>query len=175
MYPETSPQQIPILYFVPLLKAASKSGFDEKWLTANSRAAKFAINDPAVTKGRFTGQKAFERWAGCFEQARKSQESPDAGTLLSSLHAAVYLANTRTLAWMSVVNGDGGLPAGDKALTLLQTEVNTANELAGRIIRLFVGPVNQPCNPYQDQLDGIIDRINTIQNIEKDVLNEGLE
>ena len=169
VYPETSPQQIPIFYFDPLLQTASKYGFDEQWLTANIRAARFSIDDPAAAKGRFTGQKAFGRWAGCFEQARKSQEPPDSATLLYSLHGSVYLANTRILAWLSLTNVEMDLPAEDKAkiLALLQTEVNTANELTVRVIRLFAGPEDQPCDECRMLLDGIIEGIMNVRSTEE--------
>jgi hypothetical protein len=102
VYPGTTPQQIPIFRFDPLVRAAAKSGFDKPWLTANVPAAKSAIDKPAM-EGIYTGQKAFEHWASCFEKIRKSSETADSDTLLSSLHAAVYLANTRTLAWLSIM------------------------------------------------------------------------
>jgi len=171
-YPETSPQQIPILYFGSLLKAASRYGFDEQWLTANIPAARFAINDPAAAKGRLTGLKAFEAWASCFEQVRKSSEALDSGTLLSSLHAGTYLANTRTLTWFSINNGRHALRPEDKSpvLDLLQTEVNTANELIGHVISLFAASAEQPCDECQGMLDGIIEGISTITSSEERIL-----
>ena len=171
MYPGTTPQQIPIFRFDPLVRAAAKSGFDKPWLTANVPAAKSAIDKPAM-EGIYTGQKAFEHWASCFEKIRKSSETADSDTLLSSLHAAVYLANTRTLAWLSIANGKAGLPAEDnaKVLDLLQTEVNTANELIGRVIRLFAASAEQPCDECQGMLDGIIESISTITSIEERIV-----
>ena len=171
VYPETSPRQIPIFYFDSLLKAASKYGFDEQWLTANIPGMKSAIDMP-VPEGIYTGQKAFEHWASCFGQMRKSQAVLDSSTLLCSLHAAMYLVNTRTLTWLNLMNGRTSLSAEDKAkiLTLLQNEVNKANELAGHLIRMFAGPTNQPCEACWDQLDGIIEIISTIADIEKGVL-----
>jgi ferric-dicitrate binding protein FerR (iron transport regulator) len=163
VYPETSPRQIPIPYLDPMLKAASKYGFDEQWLTANIRAARFAIDDPAAVKGRFTGSRAFEAWATCFEKL------PDSHTLLYSIHAGAYLANTRTLAGLSPMNGNIDLPPDDKAkvLALLQTEVNTAYELGGRVMRLFVASEDQPCDECQALLDSIVERISTIRGVEK--------
>lgn len=171
VYPETLPRQIPILYFDSLLKAASKYGFDEQWLAANVPIAKSAI-DKHIPEGIYTGLKAFEHWASCIEKMRKSQAPPDSNTLLSSLHAAMYLVNTRTLIWLNLINGRTSLSAEDKAkvLILLQNEVNTANELAGRLISMFAGPANQPCEACRDLLDGIIEIINTISDIEKGVL-----
>jgi ferric-dicitrate binding protein FerR (iron transport regulator) len=170
-YPETSPRQFPIPHFDSLLKAASKYGFDEQWLTANIPGTKSMIDMP-IPEGVFTNQKAFEHWASCFEKMRKSQEPPDSKTLLCSLHAAMYIFNTRTLAWLNLTNGRTGLSAEDKAqiLTLLQNEVNTANELAGRLIYMFAGPADMPCEACRDLLDGIVENINTIARIEKGVM-----
>ncbi len=128
--------------------------------------------DPAAVKGRFTGSRAFEAWASCFEKLRKSQAPPDSLTLLYSIHAGAYLANTRTLAGLSLMNAKAGLPPEDKAkvLALLQTEVNTAYELGGRVMRLFVASEDQPCDECQALLDGIIEDIGTIMGTEKEIM-----
>lgn len=170
VYPETSPRQIPILYFDSLLKAASKYGFDEQWLTTNIPGMKSMIDMP-VPEAIYTGQKAFEHWASCFEKMRKLQAPPESSTLLCSLHVATYLVNTRTLAWLNLRSGRTNLSANDKAkvLILLQNNVNKANELAGCLIRMFAGPVNQPCEECRDLLDGIIEIINSIADIEKGI------
>jgi hypothetical protein len=171
VFPETSPQQIPILHFGSLLKAASRYGFDEQWLTANITGTK-SMTDMPTPKGIYTGRKAFEHWASCFEKMRKSQAPSDSNTLLSSLHAAMYLVNTRTLAGLNLMNGRTSLSAEDKAEVLihLQNEVNKANELAGRLIRIFAGPANQPCEACRGLLDGIIEGISIITSIEERIL-----
>lgn len=177
-YPATSPQQIPIPYLDPMLKEASKYGFDEQWLTENIRAAKSAIVSPSAPEDRFTGPKAFEQWAACIEQMRRSSEPPDAAALLYSLHASVYLANTRTVAWLSLTSGelDSAQKDNAKVLALLQTEVTTATELTGRIIRLFAGVEDQPCDECRMLLNDIIENITTITEIEKGIKeHEGLK
>jgi hypothetical protein len=170
-YPETSPQQIPIAYLGPLLKTASKYGFDEDWLTASVPAAKSAVESLAGAKGRFTGPEALEAWASHFESVRKSSGTPDSATLLYSLHASVYLANTRTLVWLSISNGKTDVSDRERAniLASLQTEVNTAAELTGRIIRLFAGVEDQPCDECQMLLNGIVENITKITEIEKGI------
>jgi hypothetical protein len=171
VYPETSPQQISIPSFDSLLKAASKYGFDERWLTVNISIVKSAIDIP-IPEGIRTGQQAFEYWASCFGKMRESQAPPDSKTLLSSLHAAMYLVNTRTLAWLYLMNGRTSLSAEDKAKILisLQNEVNMANELAGRLIRMFAEPANMPCEACRELLDGIIEIINPIADLEKGIM-----
>lgn len=115
--------------------------------------------------------RAFEAWASCFEKLRKSQTQPDSRTLLYSIHAGAYLANTRTLAGLSLMNGNASLPAEDKAkvLALLQTEVNTVYELGGRVMRLLVASEDQPCDECRGLLDGIIEDIGTIMSIERTI------
>ncbi|MEE9371168.1 MAG: FecR domain-containing protein [Sedimentisphaerales bacterium] len=178
VYPGTSLQQIPILYFDPLLKTASKYGFDKQWLMANITATKFAIDKPAAAKGRFSGLKAFEEWASCFEQVRKSPEELDSGTLLCSLHAGTYLANTRTLAWFSINDGKHLFRPEDKTvvLALLQTEVNTANKLTGKIIELLRMSQSEPCGECQGLVDKVVEDISAIMSSEKGILKyEGRE
>jgi len=178
VYPGTSPQQIPILYFDPLLKTASKYGFDKQWLMANIPATKSVIDKPVAAKGRFSGLKAFEQWTSCFEQVRKSPEELDSGTLLCSLHAGTYLANTRTLAWFSINDGKHLFRPEDKTvvLALLQTEVNTANKLTGKIIELLRTIQSKPCGECQGLVDKVVEDISAIMNSEKGILKyEGRE
>ena len=172
VYPQTSPEQIPIFTFDSMLRTASVYGFNEQWLKENIPATKSAIDTLTMIEGIFIGQKAFEQWAGCFEQTRKSPEGLDSRTLLYSLHAGTYLANTRTLAWLSVMNGKLQLSAEDKAevLALLQTEVNTANKLTEHIIRLFAASENQPCEEFDMLMDHVIEEITAIKDIEERVL-----
>ncbi len=94
----------------------------------------------------------------------------DADTLLYSLHAGVYLANTKTLAWLSAVNGKDSLVVSDKTkvLALLQSEVNTANELTNKIIRLlWRSHQGQPCDKYPQLLDDVIEDLRELMSFEK--------
>ena len=67
------------------------------------------------------------------------------------------------------MNGDENLPEEKKieVLTLLQTEINTANKLTGRIIRLFAGFEDQPCGDRQMLMESIIEGVGTIMSIEE--------
>jgi hypothetical protein len=172
VYPEASHQQISILRVDSLLKTASRYGFDERWLLDNIPSVKSEIGNSPDATGRFIGQEAFEHWADCFEQLRKSQKPSDSGTLLYSLHASVYLANTRTLVWLSLMNGKIDVPQVDKAgvMALLETEVNTANGLTGRVIRLFALSGELPCDESRRLLDGVVEDIRKIADVEKGIL-----
>lgn len=172
VYPQSSPGRIPIFTFDSMLTATSEFGYDEQWLRENIPVAKSAIDTLSEAEEIYTCQKAFEQWVDCFHQALKSQEVPDSEMLLYSLHAGTYLANTRTLAGLSLINDKLNLPSKDKAeiLALLQTEVNTANKLTEHIIRLFAASENQPCGEFDKLMDQVIEEITGIMNIEERIL-----
>jgi hypothetical protein len=168
VYPGFSPQQVSILYIDSLLRTISKYGFDKSWLIANVPLTKSALNS-SIVEGLFTDQEAFEQWAGSFQRLRSSQEPPDSGLLLSSLHAAVFLINTRTLAWLSLMNDDEDLPEQNKTrvLDLLQTEVNAANKLTNKAINLlWKTRQSQPCDAYPQLVGDIIENIGEIIHVE---------
>ncbi len=170
VYPQVSPNQIPILNLDSLLKTASQYGFNEQWLLEDIPAAKSAFGSPVAVKKRFTGLKAFEEWAGCFEKAQKTPKELNGGLLLYSLHASVYLANTRTLVWFTIKNGQYTFTAEDEAgaLEVLLSEVNTTNELTNKTIRLlWRSHQGQPCDKYPQLLDDVIEDIREIMRIEK--------
>jgi hypothetical protein len=174
VYPKVLSSRIPVLNPNSILKVISQYGFDEQWLTANIPVAKLVNDKPAAAKNRFIGLKAFEEWMRCFEQVHQSPASLNSGTLLYSLHASIYLANTRTLAWFSINNGQKFFEPEDKTsvLALLQTEVNTANKLTERIIELLQTSQSQPCdvNEYHRLVNEVIDYISSIMNVEERIL-----
>jgi ferric-dicitrate binding protein FerR (iron transport regulator) len=166
-YPAATPQQIPFPYLDSILKMASNHGLDKNWIMENIPAAEAAAANPS--QGQSTGIVAFEQWMACIEKMQKSSNTPDSQTVLYSLHAGVYLANTRTLAWLCLTNNKIDISPTDRAeiLTALHTEVETANELSSRVIRLFAGVEDQPCDECRTLLTGIIENITTITGIEK--------
>ena len=94
----------------------------------------------------------------------------DGELLLYSLHASIYLANTRTLAWFAIKNGRSAFTAEDEAKTLdvLLSEVNTANKLTNKTISLlWRSNRGQPCDEYPQLLDDAIEDIHEIMHIEK--------
>ncbi|MFC1780852.1 FecR domain-containing protein [Planctomycetota bacterium] len=166
-YPQVSNQQIPVISFDSLLKAGSQYGFDEQWLLENIPAKSFPDNPKEI----FTGRNALEQWADCFEQLQKSSQAPDSGTLLYSLHAGTYLTNTRTLAWLYIANEKPSISDEDKGQVqaLLQSQVNTANELTNLVIRLFAASKNQPCEELNTLINQIIGSITAIMDIEEGI------
>lgn len=174
VYPESTSMRIPALNLESLLKAASQYGFNEGWLLENTSATKFVIDNPVFAEGRFTGLKAFNKWVSCFEQARISSKELDSRMLLYSLHASVYLANTRTLAWLSMAKGKHVFKAEDETaiLALLQNQVNTANNLTKETIKLFRTAQGQPCDKHWESLERLIENINEITGVEKRRITE---
>lgn len=172
VYPQNSPQQLPVLYFDPLLKTVSKYGFDEQWLMANIPAAQYAMNTTTAAKDKLNGLEAFKAWVACFEQLVKSPEVLDSNTLLYSLHVSTYLANTRTLAWLITKNGRSAFKAenDDELLDLFQREVKIAQNITDQTTRLFwIFYQTQTCDEYQTLID-IVENIYEIIHIEKKIL-----
>jgi len=172
MYPQNTIDRIPIFNPDSLINVASKFGFDNKWLLENVPAVEFAVGAPVATEDKFTGLKAFEKWAYYFEQLRQSPDAMDSDTLLYSLHACRYLTNTRTLAWLTINSSKDTLRPEDKiALSaLLQTEFYTANSLTGKIIELIWTSHSESCGECQGLVDEIIEDIDKITSIEKRIL-----
>jgi len=170
--PQNTLGRIPIFKPDLLLKAASKYGFNKQWLLENVPADQYVVGAPVVRKDRFTGLKAFEKWASYFEQLRQSPDALDSDTLLYSLHASRYLAYTRTLVWFSINNGKDSLRPEDKTAlsALLQIESYTANNLTGKIIELLWTSQSESCGECQGLVDEIIEDIDKITSIEKRIL-----
>ena len=175
VYPQVSPSRIPVLNPDSLLRVASRYGYDREWLVENVSTVKSVIDSPMVAKGKFTGLKAFEQWSRYFEDLKKSSRELNADTLLYSLHASTFLANTRTLAWLGIKNGKHvskfKAEHETEVLVLLQTEVNSTNILTNKTIELFwASRQNQPCDEYSQLMDDVIENIGEIMNIEKRIL-----
>ncbi|MBN2588793.1 MAG: FecR domain-containing protein, partial [Sedimentisphaerales bacterium] len=166
-YEQALIKKIPVITFNSLLKAGYKYGCDEQWFLENIPASKALMAKP---EGILTGQNAFHQWSEQFKQMKKSQQS-DSDVFLSSLLASVYLANTRTLAWLYITNENTVLSAENRTeiLSLLQNEVNTAEKLKEYIIRLFAVSEKLPCEESNVLIDQIIDSVEAIMDIEERV------
>ena len=102
-------------------------------------------------------------------QLPQSPEVLDSDTLLRSLHASTYLANTRTLAWLISKNGGHALRAENETevLDLFQCEVYTAQNITDQTIKLlWIFCQTRTCDEYQTLID-VIENIYEIKNIEK--------
>lgn len=167
-YPEMVSDQIAILDPNSLRRAASEYGFSEQWLVQNVLTADCAIDTLRQQTGRAAGLEAFEKWAACFQNARRSSTQVDQKTVSYSLHACNYLVNTRVIAWFGVSRGKLAFRPENKdtVADLLQNEVNTARDLSTMVVRLWALESNA-CIIHRQWLEEIIDRINALEDIEK--------
>jgi ferric-dicitrate binding protein FerR (iron transport regulator) len=131
VYPQVSPSRISVVRSGSLLKTASQYGFNKQWLLENAPALRFAVANRVKPEDKFFGLEAWEKWSDRIKQARSASEELNTETLLYSLHAGCYIANTRTLVWLCIRNNTLAVNRKDKAklLSLLEDQVNTANRL----------------------------------------------
>jgi len=170
-YPAASPTRIPSLDPNSLLKTAAGHGLNKEWLLRNVDGASGAENAPTA-KNRFTGLAAFQEWADNLNRALNSTQEPDPAILLYSLHAATYLANTRTLLWFEVKGDRVPVAPHDKdhLLALLDTQVEAANSLAGNIIQLLWTSQDRPCEGYSEFSGNVTNDITAIITAENEIL-----
>jgi ferric-dicitrate binding protein FerR (iron transport regulator) len=170
-YPAASATRIPSLDPNSLLKTAAAYGFNKPWVLEKVRSLRAAENAP-TGKERLMGLKAFEKWAESLKTALNSDREPDPAILLYSLHAATYLANTRTMLWFEV-KGDR-VPVAphdkDRLLALLDTQVEAANTLAGNVIKLLWTSYDRPCEGYRELSKSVTDDITAIITAENEIL-----
>jgi hypothetical protein len=170
-YPAASATRIPSLDPNSLLKTAGAYGFDKPWLVKKMRAARTAENAP-TPKERLTGLTAFEKWAENINRAMSADREPAPDILLYSLHAATYLANTRSLLWFGVKSGRVAVGAKDKerVLALLRSQVRAANSLAGNMIQLLWTSYDRPCEGYWELSRNVTDNLTAIITAENEIL-----
>ncbi len=130
-YPANSNTQLVSASGKSLLNLASNYGKDKQWLI--SSVGVIGSFNPVAK----TSLDAFDKWAAA---VNSYTQQPDSDLLLYSLHASVYLAETRTLAWLSVKNGMATVKISDKAelLGLLEKEVEAAYGCVTQNKRLLV-------------------------------------
>ena len=112
-----------------------------------------------------------EKWAENINRAVSADREPAPDILLYSLHAATYLANTRTMLWFEV-KGDR-IPVAphdkDRLLALLDAQVEAANTLAGNIIQLLWASYDRPCEGYWELSKNVTDDITAIITAENEI------
>ena len=171
-YPPVSAYQLSVLNRDSLLKTGLRYGYDKQWLLENINTAKYTVDDVSVADNRFSRLGAFDEWVNCFEKARKSSEGLASSVLLQSLHASTYLANTRTLVWLSIKTGTQSFKEIDETglLELLQSDVNISNSLTRKVVNLVVKSQRQPYCEYPEPAEEMIEDISAIASIEKRIL-----
>lgn len=144
---------------------AATYGFDQHWL----REHVSALGDDAGDHPSYPiPAEIFARWAASFEAAQDSPGTLSTTLLLNSLHAATYLANTRTLVWLYTqhVEDDPVAADADRLSALLRRDVAIANDLIEQFIQLLAAPYDHLCDEYRQLLQAIQQNITEIAYIE---------
>jgi hypothetical protein len=170
VYPESSSTRIPIINPPLLMKVISFYGFSEQWLSDVIPATKVDLATQLQYADKFTDLEALEKWATVLKKA-KSTPTLDDGTLLYSLHASVYIAKTRTLAWLCINNGILPCEMENKTelLGLLDKQVGLAHANFQAAIFLMAEQGGSYDTQHIDQLETIISNIETICISEKSI------
>jgi hypothetical protein len=156
-----------------LLRAASRYGFDRQWLLTH--LPEYAAKDFSETDYKSEVLQTFDKWLDSLEEAKKSSKESDTDTILYSLNASIYLANTRTLIWLCVKNGHPGCEAQERAnlLSLLQEEVRASLE-SFRIAAELMMAANNLCSPeYTLKIEQITEKAEAIYKYEKEIVTNG--
>jgi len=121
---DISPARFSVINPDSLLNIASNYGFDKQWLLENVPAVKYAIEKPILTNNTPAGLKAFEQWLKYLDETNEL-EPP---TPIYLFRASKYLAETRSLIWFTVRDGQYDLTSQERIeiLGLLQEEVTAA-------------------------------------------------
>ena len=151
-----------------LAAVAATCGFDQDWLRAHVSALGDDAGDPPSYPAP---AEVFAPWAASFDAAQDSPGTLSATLLLNSLHAATYLANTRTLVWLYTRHvGDDPDPDDPARLSdLLRRDVGIANDLITQFIQLLAAPYDHACEEYRQLLQAIQQNITEIAHIEGDI------
>jgi hypothetical protein len=167
IHPQASSGLIPVLDPNSLCEAAAVYGFSRQWLLKSVPAARSAILNPVMAKGRFTGLKAFKQWKDCFEETKKSPSEANVGAYLSSMRASAYLADTRTLAWLCTKNNILACKAEAKQelLSVLQRQIEASRDSLQQAVQLMI-PAEQRCSTRYLLLERLTESIGIITSCE---------
>jgi uncharacterized membrane protein YgaE (UPF0421/DUF939 family) len=115
-------------------RAALQAGLNENC----SETMKYLASVSDGTK-QLSGVEAFDQWLKAVENARNQNSKLDGELLLSSIHSAVFIKNTRTLVWFNVHNGRIRIASNDKekVLNLLQEQVKQSYDCTEKLKELF--------------------------------------
>lgn len=147
------PPRFSVVDFDSLLKTASNYGFDKQWLLTNVPIAKSALEKPALSGNCFTGLKAFERWLDYLDETTElKQPAP-----IYSYHACKYLAETKSLIWFALRDGQYDLKDQERIeiLGLLQEEVTAACKCQNEVLY----PEEEPKSSCDDRCQELADRV----------------
>jgi hypothetical protein len=148
-----------------LLEVVSFYGLNEVWLTKNIPIAK--LNSQARTPRDVTTRlNNFDRW---LEYTVRPENS---SVCFFTSAACIYLAETRTLMWFAVKNGQFNLTAAQRneVLDLLNREINAAWSCQNNILYMSAEFKMSPCNKNNcDISNAAIQYIETIKMTEQKI------
>jgi len=167
VHPQAPSGLIPVLDPNSLCEVAAAYGFSRQWLLKSVPAARSAILNPVMAKGRFSGLKALEQWKGYFERAKKLSAEANVGMYLCSIRASVYLADTRTLAWLCTRNNTLACEAEEKQelLSVLQRQIEASRDSLQQAVQLMI-PVERRCSMRYSLLERLIEDIGIMTSCE---------
>lgn len=160
---ETNTQLIPVNY-KSIIKLASAYDKDSKWLSDNLH-----ISQSNLSEDETSNLKALNRWAKALEKSLDSQSEISSKLLMHSLHASVYLCETRILAWLAVSNNKIAITTIEKEATLLEQQIKTTSDCVKQFKQLFAGSYSSSTcdeDKQQDLLKRVIESLNAIMETE---------
>ena len=145
-YPEESSTQLIPVSFESMANLAAVYDKNEQWLSDNLRISRTL----PVPGNEAVSLKAFDTWAKALEEESNSSSQVGSELLMAySLHASVYLVETRTLAWLAASKDQIAVTAIEKAklLKLLEQEIKAASSCVNQFTQLFThGDPSKPCD-----------------------------
>lgn len=168
-FPEKTQSQLIPTNYESMLKLASEYNKDAKWLSDNLNLSKANLKSQNET----STLKALEQWAKALQGSLDSPAQISDELLINSLHASIYLSETRILAWLALYNEQPALTPTEKqkAAKLLEQEIKAANNCVAHFKKMFAESISSsPCD-VEKQRKELLDIIGTIEEIEE-VQNE---
>jgi mannose-6-phosphate isomerase-like protein (cupin superfamily) len=170
-FPPASQNRLLAAEDAAVLKLASRYGRDPSWLEDRGLRPGATIGNKEERK-----EEAWERWRNELATVDGGREIPRE-VLLNSLHACVYVRQTRSLVWLAAEADRYSRPNLSKTQlqSLLQAEVTAANEGRGDALRLLSveGPT-VPCDsdPYRQLLRRLCQMVSYLAQMEESWTNE---
>ena len=120
---------------------------------------------PFVQSKRISNIEAFEKWLDAFDKDKGN-------VIIDSIHAATFLANTRSLVWFAVKNDKIQVQGKQQALGLLAEQVRTASNLLETLNQLLLADKDESaCSvaEYEEFVGNLEDDISSMMKIEKEL------
>lgn len=172
-YPPAGQDRLLAADDVAIIRAANHHGKNVQWLKDRC----LVPTAKTATDGQKQMKDAFTLWQNELATVVDSGKEVPRDFLLDSLHACVYLRQTRALVWLMVKADQYTLPDTPEAQlqTLLQSEVTTADGGVNDIIRLLAAERSMlPCDsdPYRQLVRKLCETITQMSQTEERLADE---